>query len=93
MLARSVRPWVGDAAAIGRSRTRPFLGPEAELQRSGAADDICRTRVTVRLGGVPAASLLEAPLGNHLLLFHGRHRNRIERWWRLAFGQPSPSGE
>jgi hypothetical protein len=45
--------------------------------------------VTVRLDGVPAASLLEAPLGNHLLLFHGRHRDRIERWWRLAFGSPS----
>jgi L-fucose isomerase-like protein len=62
---------------------------EAELERSGAADDICRTQVTVRLDGVPAASLLEAPLGNHLLLFHGRHRDRIERWWRLAFGSPS----
>jgi L-fucose isomerase-like protein len=63
-----------------------FWVSEAEVERSGDADDICRTQVTVRLDGVPAASLLEAPLGNHLLLFHGRHRDRIERWWRLAFG-------
>jgi len=59
---------------------------EAEVERAGDADDICRTQVTVRLDGVPASTLLEAPLGNHLLLFHGRHRARIERWWRLAFG-------
>jgi hypothetical protein len=36
--------------------------------------------------GVPAGSLLEAPLGNHLVLFLGRHRTRLERWWGLAFG-------
>jgi hypothetical protein len=42
--------------------------------------------VTVRLDGVTAESLLEAPLGNHLVLFHGRHRDRIERWWSLAYG-------
>jgi L-fucose isomerase-like protein len=63
-----------------------FWVSEAEVERAGDADDICRTQVTVRLDGVPASSLLEAPLGNHLLLFRGRHRARIERWWRLAFG-------
>jgi L-fucose isomerase-like protein len=59
---------------------------EAELERAGDADDICRTQVTVRLDGVRAGSLLEAPLGNHVVLFRGRHRDRIERWWRLALG-------
>ncbi len=68
-----------------------FWVSEAEVEQSGYADDICRTQVTVHLDGVPAASLLEAPLGNHLLLFHGRHRDRIERWWRLAFGE-TPAG-
>jgi L-fucose isomerase-like protein len=63
-----------------------FWISEAEVERSGDADDICRTQVTVRLDGARASSLLEAPLGNHLLLFHGRHRDRIERWWHLAFG-------
>ena len=60
--------------------------PKRKVERSGDADDICRTQVTVRLDGVRASSLLEDPLGNHLLLFHGRHRDRIERWWHLAFG-------
>jgi hypothetical protein len=30
--------------------------------------------------------LLDEPLGNHLVLFHGRHRARVERWRRLALG-------
>jgi L-fucose isomerase-like protein len=59
---------------------------EGEIERAGEADDLCRTQVTVRLDGARARTLLEAPLGNHLVLFHGRHRARLERWWRLAFG-------
>jgi L-fucose isomerase-like protein len=59
---------------------------EGEIERAGDAHDLCRTQVSVRLDGVRARSLLEAPLGNHLVLFHGRHRARLERWWRLAFG-------
>jgi L-fucose isomerase-like protein len=66
---------------------------EAEVEDSGDADDLCRTQVTVHLDGVPASSLLDTPLGNHLLLFHGRHRDRVERWWRLAFGQGGASGQ
>lgn len=58
---------------------------EGEIERSGDADDLCRTQVQVRLEDGRAGSLLEAPLGNHLVLFHGRHRARIERWWQLAF--------
>ena len=30
--------------------------------------------------------LLDDPLGNHLVMVHGHHRRRFERWWRLAFG-------
>jgi L-fucose isomerase-like protein len=59
---------------------------EAEVVETGSADDLCRTQVTVRLAGARAATLLEAPLGNHLLLVRGRHRQRLEEWWQLAFG-------
>jgi L-fucose isomerase-like protein len=59
---------------------------EAEIEEIGSADDLCRTQVTVRLDGVRASTLLETPLGNHLLLVRGRHRDRLEQWWRLAFG-------
>jgi L-fucose isomerase-like protein len=59
---------------------------EASIESSGDAPDLCRTQVTLHLDGVPVRELLEAPLGNHLVLFHGRHRARIERWWQLVFG-------
>lgn len=59
---------------------------EARIESSGAAPDLCRTQVTLHVDGAPVGELLEAPLGNHLVLFHGRHRARLERWWRLAFG-------
>jgi hypothetical protein len=59
---------------------------DGAIERAGAADDLCRTQVTVHLDGALARSLLDTPLGNHLVLFHGHHRARIERWWQLAFG-------
>lgn len=59
---------------------------EARVEHSGDAPDLCRTQVTVQLHDAEARELLEAPLGNHLVLFHGRHRARVERWRTLAFG-------
>lgn len=72
----------------GRALERFWIS-EGEIEHAGDADDICRTQVTVRLEGTRARSLLEAPLGNHLLMFHGHHRDRFERWWQLAFGSTS----
>jgi L-fucose isomerase-like protein len=71
---------------LGGPALERFWIAEAEVEHAGDAADLCRTQVTVRLDGVTAESLLEAPLGNHLVLFHGRHRDRIERWWSLAYG-------
>ncbi len=77
--------WVTLLRLGGPSLDRCWVA-EAEIERSGDAADLCRTQVTVRLDAVQAGSLLEEPLGNHLVLFHGRHRSRIEQWWQLAFG-------
>jgi L-fucose isomerase-like protein len=59
---------------------------DGEIERVGDADELCRTQVVVRLVDTSARSLLDHPLGNHLVLVHGHHRARIERWWQLAFG-------
>ncbi len=77
--------WVTLLRLGGPSLERMWIA-EAEIEHTGSDPGLCRTQVTVRLDGVPAGSLLEDPLGNHLLMFHGRHRERIERWWKLAFG-------
>ena len=31
--------------------------------------------------------LLDAPLGNHLVLVPGHHAERLERWWRLVIAE------
>jgi L-fucose isomerase-like protein len=60
---------------------------EAEVIATGAAPDLCRTQVTVRVSDDrPVGRLLDDPLGNHLVMVRGRHRYRLERWWHLAFG-------
>jgi len=70
----------------GRGLDRIWVADGA-VESTGDADDLCRTQVMVRIDPGRAASLLDAPLGNHILLFLGHHRDRIERWWHLAFGE------
>ena len=69
----------------GRELERCWIA-EAEIEDAGDAPDLCRTQVTVRLAGANVGTLLDDPLGNHLVMLHGHHRTRIEQWWRLAFG-------
>jgi L-fucose isomerase-like protein len=78
--------WVTLVRLGGPALERCWIA-EAELEHAGGSEDLCRTQVTLRLEGTPVDSLLEAPLGNHLVMFPGRHRARLERWWRLAFGE------
>ena len=60
---------------------------EAEVVGTGASPDLCRTQVTVRVADDhPVGRLLDDPLGNHLVMVQGHHGDRLERWWRLAFG-------
>jgi hypothetical protein len=54
---------------------------------TGASTDRCRTQVTVRVADDRLVSrLLDDPLDNHLVMARGRHRDRLERWCHLAFG-------
>jgi L-fucose isomerase-like protein len=83
-LRGTFRPGPATLLRVGGASLEQLWVADAEIERSGDAPDLCRTQVTVRLVDEPAASLLDRPLGNHLLLVHGHHRARIERWWRLA---------
>lgn len=57
-----------------------------ELIDTGDDPDLCRTQATVRIEPGRSSSLLDCPLGNHLVMVQGHHRARLERWWHLAFG-------
>ena len=69
---------------LGGDRLERHWFAEGSIESSGDAPDLCRTQVTVHVDE-PLDSLLDDPLGNHLVMVLGHHRNRLERWWRLAF--------
>jgi L-fucose isomerase-like protein len=77
--------WVTLLRLGGRALEHCWIA-EARIEHSGEAPDLCRTQVMLEVEEERVRELLEAPLGNHLVLFHGRHRARLQRWWRLAFG-------
>ncbi len=57
---------------------------EGDIVATGDRPDLCRTQVTVQLSAGDVDDLLERPLGNHLVLVAGHHRQRLLRWWRFA---------
>ncbi|PIE32994.1 MAG: hypothetical protein CSA55_02500 [Ilumatobacter coccineus] len=59
---------------------------EAMVTTSGTSPDLCRTQVSLDVEPGRVSELVEAPLGNHLVMVRGHHRERIERWWHLAHG-------
>jgi L-fucose isomerase-like protein len=70
----------------GKSMTRLWLA-EGEALQAGDAEDLCHTQVKVRLSGnFSVLELLRAPLGNHLVLIHGRHAEHMRRWWEDMVG-------
>ena len=48
-----------------------------------AREDLCRTQLEVRVGPDRIAELLHAPLGNHILVIPGHHRDRLVRSWQM----------
>jgi L-fucose isomerase-like protein len=76
---------------LGGARLDRHWVAEGTIEDTGDSPDLCRTQVTVRVNDQPVGSVLDDPLGNHVLLVHGHHRARIEGWWRLAFGRAQPA--
>lgn len=65
---------------------------EADVVSAGTSPDLCRTQVTLQLRDRSVRELLDAPLGNHLVMVHGHHHAHLERWWRTAFQSVSAGG-
>jgi len=68
----------------GKEMDRLWLA-EGEILRSGVAENLCRTQVEIRLSSEGSVTdLLQAPLGNHLVLVYGHHLNRLKSWCKGA---------
>jgi hypothetical protein len=76
--------WVRSLRLGGRSLERHWFA-EAEVLASGTSPDLCRTQVTLRVADQVVGTILDDPPRTHLVMVRGRHRDRLERWWCLAF--------
>ena len=67
---------------IGGLRMERLWIAEGMLIENGSSETRCRTQVKIRLiRGGSAGDLLCKPLGNHLVMVRGRHRDRLLSWW------------
>ncbi|MDO9556868.1 MAG: fucose isomerase [Coriobacteriia bacterium] len=68
---------------IGGTRMKRLWLAEGEIERTGDAENLCRTQAEVRLSSGHVSELLHAPLGNHLVLVPGHHADRLRAWWEM----------
>lgn len=66
---------------LGGVNLERWWGAEGTLFESRHAEELCRTQVRVRIPPLAAAELLEAPLGNHVVLVPGH----VKALFREAF--------
>ncbi len=66
---------------LGGARLERWWGAEGTLFEALHGDDLCRTQVRVRIPAAAAGELLNAPLGNHLVLVPGH----VKALFREAF--------
>jgi L-fucose isomerase-like protein len=76
---------------LGGSALERCWVAEGHAEHINEVDDLCRTQVAIQLTGASVEELLDAPLGNHLVLVRGHHRERIEQWWRSTFSTQAPA--
>jgi L-fucose isomerase-like protein len=69
---------------LGGANLDRWWGAEGTLYESRHAPDLCRTQVRVRIPPAAAAELLEAPLGNHLVLIPGHVKALFQEAFELC---------
>ena len=66
----------------GKEMEKVWLA-EGEIIEAGDSEDLCRTQARIKLSAGHINDLLEAPLGNHIVMVQGHHLQRLHDWWRL----------
>ena len=67
---------------IGGKKMEQLWLAEGEIVQAGKAEDLCRTQVEIKISDGQVSDLLEAPLGNHLVMVQGYHLQRLKSWWK-----------
>src|SRR3989339_755601 len=72
---------------LGGSNLDKIWITSGEILESGSAENLCRTQVNVKLHGAAKPSdLLNAPLGNHVLMLRGTYTKEMLNWWETFIG-------
>ncbi len=66
---------------IGGKKMEKLWLAEGEIIQSGSSEHLCRTQVEIKLSHGSVTELLNAPLGNHLILVKDHHANKLKTWW------------
>jgi len=69
---------------LGGAELDRWWGAEGTLLESRHEGDLCRTQVRVRIPPAAAGQLLEAPLGNHVVLVAGHVRRLFQEAFELV---------
>ncbi len=69
---------------LGGANLESWWGAEGTLIENTHSNDLCRTQVRLRIPSSAAAELLEAPLGNHLVLVLGHVRGLFREAFELC---------
>ncbi len=68
---------------IGGKHMEKLWLAEGEIIQAGTAEDLCRTQAEIKLSTGEVSDLLNAPLGNHLVMVYGHHLQRLLGWWEM----------
>jgi L-fucose isomerase-like protein len=69
---------------IGGRRLDRCWFAEGQSIRRPVQEGLCRTQLAVRLPATAIDELLAAPLGNHVVVVRGHHRDRLAGWMRTS---------
>ncbi len=68
---------------IGGTRMERLWLAQGDIERTGDAENLCRTQAQIRLSSGHVSELLHEPLGNHIVLVPGHHARRLRAWWEM----------
>ena len=64
----------------GKNLDKTFIS-NVEIMESGSEENLCRTQVKVKLhSNYKPSDILNAPLGNHMLLIRGSYAREMHEW-------------
>ena len=69
---------------IGGKNLKKLWLAEGNIIQAGFAENLCRTQVEIEIiSGGSVKDLLQAPLGNHLVMISGHHLEKFKSWWEM----------